>query len=134
MFYQKQIGGVDNCRRKNIRVSNIFLHEPHLMIFLLDAHRVLVTIKQGIEFHLRPTQPCHSTEEKFVYVFNPSTPCRLLFAPAPLFVPLLLPFLRKYLFTSSICHHLLSTFSAAFFWWKISLLPSKSITCLLLDL
>ena len=81
-------------------MSNFFLHEPHLMIFLLDAHRVLVTIKQGIEFHLRPTQPCHSTEEKFVYVFNPSTPCRLLFAPALLFVQ------AFRLFCANICLHL----------------------------
>ena len=115
-------------------MSNIFLHEPHLMIFLLDAQRVLVTIKQGIQFHLRPTQPCHSVEslvEKFVYVFNPSTRCRLLFTHTPHFLsPSFCLFLRKYLFTSSICHHLLSTFSVAFFWWKISLLTSRSITCL----
>ena len=72
-----------------------------------------------------------SPVEKFVYVFNPSTRCRLLFVPD---TRTFCPFLRKYLFTSSICHHPRFTFSVAFLSWKISLLAFKSITCPLLDL
>ena len=51
------------------------------------------------------------------------------------FCPTFRPFLRKYLFTSSICHHPRFTFSPSpFCRGKISLLAFKSITCPLLDL
>ena len=119
-------------------MSNIFLHAPHLMIFLLDAQRVLVTIKQGIQFHLRPTHPCHSTEsrdQKFVYVFNPSTWCPPLFVPSPpLFVPLFALFAQIFVYIFHLSPPSVHFFPVAFLSWKISLLAFKSITCPLLDL
>ena len=116
-------------------VSDIFLHEPRLMIFLLDAPRVLVTIKPLSSSIWGPTnRVIRRMSRKICLRLQSVTPCRLLFTTLLTFCPILSPFLRKYLFTSSICHHLLSTFSWDFFGWKISLLASKSITCLLLDL
>ena len=108
------------------------------MMFLLDAHRVLVTIKQGIQFHLRPTQPCHPTESRVKNLFTSSIRqpgvhrflCPLLhflshFSPC---------FAQIFVYIFHLSPPSVHFFSVAFLSWKISLLAFKSITCPLLDL